>query len=266
MLSTCMRRISSRTKFKTLRTTFFYRRCSSGPEKTPPINPDGLTRYPELNSPQGLLRLGDWIGTSAFASTGAVCAASSGMDILGCTVVGTITAVGGGTVRDVLIGNSPVFWVIEWEYIAMCIATCIATFLVWDEDSEIFKRNSVSKVSFWADAGGLGVFCVIGAQNGIRAGCHPLICILCGMITATFGGVIRDTLCKRPVRILHSHAEIYATSALLGATTFVGLRALGVVPVFRIGAAVATAAATRYLAVEHHITLPTKESADKKVA
>ena len=68
----------------------------------------------------------------------------------------------------------------------------------------------------WADAFGVGAFAVIGAQNGIRKGLHPLVCIICGMFTATFGGMIRDVLCQKPPRILHSHAEIYASTALTG--------------------------------------------------
>ncbi len=85
-----------------------------------------------------------------------------GMDMLGCTIVGTITAIGGGTIRDLLIGNAPVFWAFEYEYIWLCLATCGATFLSWD----FLTRNDMIKedspfLSF-ADSIGLGAFCVIG--------------------------------------------------------------------------------------------------------
>lgn len=219
------------------------------------VHPDGLTRYPGINSPNAILRTIDWAGTAAFAVSGTVTAGYAGMDLLGCEIVGTITAIGGGTVRDLLIGNAPVFWVLEYEYILLCLATCSATLFAWKADKDgLFAEDG--KLMFWTDAIGLGAFCSIGAQNGIRKGFHPIICILCGMITATFGGVIRDVLTKRPPRILHSNSEIYATTALSGATVYLGVRALGGTPLFRIAGGIFTAVAMRYAAVEYNIRLP----------
>jgi len=129
------------------------------------------------------------------------------MDLLGCSVVGTLTAVGGGTVRDLLLGNQA-FWVAEWEYIVLCLASAGATLACWKQLDEagIVKEDGAL---FWAgDTLGIGAFCVIGAQNAVRMGLHPVICILCGVCTSTFGGVMRDVLCNRPVRILHSKSEV----------------------------------------------------------
>lgn len=223
---------------------------------TEKVNPDGLTRYPSLTSPNGVLRLMDWIGTLSFASSGAITAGYYGMDMLGCVVVGTITSVGGGTIRDLLLGNVPVFWMIEWEYILMCIGASGLTFLFWDQvkDDEATKEDGW--LLFWTDTIGVGAFCVIGAQNGIRRGMPALISILCGMFTATFGGMVRDVLCRRQPRILHSNAEIYATTALYGATAYVAARALGANPAGRIFCGVSSAMGLRYLAAQHDLKLP----------
>jgi uncharacterized membrane protein YeiH len=198
----------------------------------------------------------DWVGTLSFAASGTITAGYAGMDLLGCVVVGTITSIGGGTVRDLLLGNLPVFWMAEWEYVLMCILTSGLTFFTWTklEESNMVKEDG--KLMFWTDTIGVGAFCVIGAQNAIRRGMNPLISILCGMFTATFGGMIRDVLCKRSPRILHSNAEIYATTALAGASAYVATRGLGANPALRIFSGVATAIALRYAAVENDIKLP----------
>jgi Glycine transporter len=83
--------------------------------RPPPPPEDGLTRYPSFSSPQGVLRGLDLFGTVVFAYSGCVTAGNCGMDLLGCMIVGTVTAVGGGTIRDVFLGNVPVFWMTEVE-------------------------------------------------------------------------------------------------------------------------------------------------------
>ena len=178
-------------------------------------------------------------------------------------MVGTITAVGGGTVRDVLLGKTPCFWMMEWEYIAICLASCGITLLGYEylrEHTPLFdKHNPDDGLVMWAsDTIGIGAFCVIGAQNAIRtgAGMHPLVCVLCGMFTATFGGVTRDVLCARPPRILHSTAELYASTALLGATAYMATRAMGASPAIRVASGVGTAITARYGAANWNIGLP----------
>jgi len=212
---------------------------------------DGMPRYPDFTS-GGALRAMDYVGTVAFALSGCVTAGTAGMDLLGCILVGTITSIGGGTVRDLLIGNSPVFWVEETEYVLICIVVAVLTFFFW----HLFNDPN-DRLLWWADTVGVGAFCVIGAQNGIRKSLAPIICAACGMFTATFGGVIRDVLCDRPVRIMHSHAEVYASTALCGASVYVVLKKYTkLVTVYRIAAGFGTAVALRYVAASQNVRLP----------
>merc|ERR1711991_376447 len=122
----------------------------------------------------GLLRSADWIGTVSFAYSGSLLAAAAGMDAFGSCVVGCITAVGGGTVRDLLIGNAPVFWMQEVEYLAMSIVAALAAFISLPagglaEDGLVLR---------WTDHLGVAAFAVIGAQNGLRRNLAPLICVV----------------------------------------------------------------------------------------
>eukprot|EP00668_Euglena_longa_P036041 GGOE01046307.1.p1 GENE.GGOE01046307.1~~GGOE01046307.1.p1 ORF type:complete len:286 (-),score=61.07 GGOE01046307.1:398-1255(-) len=227
------------------------RHYSTPPASIPPADYDGMPRYPNF-TPGGALRAMDYIGTVAFAMSGCITAGLTGMDLLGCVVVGTITSIGGGTIRDLLIGNSPVFWVVEYEYLIMCLVVATATFFFL----VAFGQKDEPALLWWADTVGVGAFCVIGAQNGIRRGCHPLICVACGMFTATFGGAIRDVLCNRPVRILHSHAEIYASTAIAGATVYMATKVAGLPLVYRIGTGFTVAAVLRIVATEKGIRLP----------
>eukprot|EP00903_Cladosiphon_okamuranus_P006792 g6620.t1 len=217
---------------------------------------DGLTRYPTLRSPQGVLRGLDYLGTTVFAISGTITAGQVGMDLLGCIIVGTITATGGGTVRDVLLGNTPVFWMQETEYLWMCLATTVGIFFLWSYLAERGVRDDMALLN-WVDAMGVGAFCCIGAQAGVRKGLSNIVCIACGMLTSTFGGVIRDVLCSRPPRILFSHCEIYASTAVLGSTVYIASRAAGLPPVVRIMSGFLAATGLRVLAFTVDIRLPT---------
>lgn len=230
--------------------TFQTRICSSTKSTKPVVHPDGLTRWPGINSPQAFLRTADWVGTVSFATSGCFCAGHAGMDLLGCSIVGTITAVGGGTIRDMLLGQFPVFWFAEWEYLLLCLGASVISFFAYDAIDED------GPLLWWTDTIGVGAFSVIGAQNGIRMGMHPIICILCGLSTATFGGAIRDVLCERPVRIFHNMAEIYGTTALTGASCYMLVRQLGGSPASRIAAGIGSAVALRCLAAKEKIALP----------
>ena len=126
------------------------------------LNPDGLTRYPGVTSPQAILRTFDWIGTISFAASGCLTAGHMGLDILGCTIVGTITAVGGGTIRDCML-NQRVFWMDEPEYIAMCIATCAAVIFASKQISEEeLDKVENGKLMWMTDTLGVGAFACIG--------------------------------------------------------------------------------------------------------
>jgi uncharacterized membrane protein YeiH/glycine cleavage system regulatory protein len=175
----------------------------------------------------------DYIGTAAFAAAGTLVAGETGMDTLGCLIVGTITAIGGGTARDILLGRLPVFWFTQTSYIWLCIATVVATFYF---DDTLERAGLLhDQVLFWGDTLGLGAFCVVGAQAAMAMGRGPLICIMCGGMTATCGGLIRDVLCSRRPNLLFSpepdspvdQGTLYGTAALIGAAVFVGVMHAG---------------------------------------
>ena len=180
------------------------------------------------------------------------------MDVLGCTIVGTITAVGGGTIRDVLLGaGRRAFWMEEIEYLWICVASAAGAFALAPHLERAVGFRVDHELVDWADAIGVGAFCVIGAMNGIRANVPCAAIVACGMFTATFGGVVRDVLIDRPVRILHSYTDVYATTALSGATAYVLARHAGAPTSGRILAGVVTAVAMRKLAWTHDLRLPT---------
>eukprot|EP00640_Fibrocapsa_japonica_P003464 CAMPEP_0113944586 /NCGR_PEP_ID=MMETSP1339-20121228/34682_1 /TAXON_ID=94617 /ORGANISM="Fibrocapsa japonica" /LENGTH=315 /DNA_ID=CAMNT_0000949837 /DNA_START=63 /DNA_END=1010 /DNA_ORIENTATION=+ /assembly_acc=CAM_ASM_000762 len=237
----------------------------AAPELSTPVTPavvDGMPRYPELSA-GGVLRGLDYFGTVVFAMGGTITAGGAGMDLLGCSLVGTITAVGGGTVRDLLLGNTPVFWMDETEYIYISLATCVATFFGWQYLQEQGVKDD-DKVFLWGDAFGVGAFAVIGCMNGVRKGLAVPICMACGMFTATFGGMIRDVLSRKPPRILHNYADIYATTALIGAGSYLVARGAGGSLGTKITAGVGAAVISRYMAWEHGIRLPSLTFKEEK--
>jgi len=231
--------------------------ASSVPDATVAKNVDGMPRFPDASVP-GALRLSDYVGTATFAVTGSLAAAARGMDVFGATVVGTITAVGGGTIRDVLLGRGRrAFWMEEPEYLWICVVSAAGAFLAWPHLEEAFEVRVTDSWVEYLDALGVGAFCVIGAQNGARAGVPCAAAVACGVFTATFGGVMRDVLMARPVRILHSYTDVYATTALGGASTYMLIRAAGAPVSLRIIGGVAVAVAARVAAARYDWRLPT---------
>jgi len=186
---------------------------------------EGMPRYPQLSVMGGLRGL-DYMGTCVFAVSGSVTAATCGLDLLGATVVGCITALGGGTVRDVLWGRCPAFWLDETEYLYMSIVCAFGAFCFCYFDKP--EGPVIDQILFWGDTIGLGAFAVIGTMYACRLKCSIVITLLCTMITCTGGGIIRDTLCRRPARVLHAHAEVYAETAVFGGVVYLLTRALGV--------------------------------------
>lgn len=110
------------------------------------------------------------------------------------------------------------------------------------------------------DAIGLSAFAIIGARNGVRAGMPMAVSAICGMATSTFGGLTRDVLCGRPVRIVHSNAEVYAQPALAGAVTYLGAHRMRLSPGIRIGSAMLVCLGSRYYAIKNDIKLHTWET------
>mmetsp|Transcript_29966 Transcript_29966/g.84540 ORF Transcript_29966/g.84540 Transcript_29966/m.84540 type:complete len:237 (+) Transcript_29966:414-1124(+) len=210
-------------------------------------------RYPDLSSAGGILRGMDYFGTCVFAASGALTAMTSGMDVVGGGIVGIITAVGGGTVRDLVVGSGPVFWLVETEYLVMAAATAVLTYLAAPTAREMWPEGHPVAGAFegfmkWGDAIGVGAFAAIGSHCGLRRRLPVLTCVLFGLMTATFGGMTRDVLCHRPVRILNTNKELYATVALSSATAYTAATLTGLSPAVRVAMAVGTSLAGRHIA------------------
>ncbi|NWG71428.1 MAG: trimeric intracellular cation channel family protein [Parvularculaceae bacterium] len=159
------------------------------------------------------------IGLFVFAISGALTALRNDMDVFGVAMIAFVTGVGGGTVRDVLLGAFPVWWVKE----PMAIGVCLAGALVATVGQPVIASRL--KALIWADAVGLSVFAILGAQAALAAGASPVIAVFMAAVTATFGGVVRDVLCNEVPLVLRQ--EIYATAALIGAGLYVGLLHFG---------------------------------------
>ncbi|WP_205512797.1 trimeric intracellular cation channel family protein [Longitalea arenae] len=154
------------------------------------------------------LRLIDILGTCTFAISGVFAAMQKRLDLFGILIIAFITAIGGGTLRDLLIGDLPVSWMRSINTPLIILASAV---------SAILFRNVIhnfQQTLFIFDSLGLGFFTVLGLQKGITFGLHPLICIALGTITGCFGGVIRDILLNNIPMIFRK--EIYATACILG--------------------------------------------------
>lgn len=154
----------------------------------------------------------DIIGTFVFAVSGIRLAAKKEMDLFGATVIGFVTAVGGGTTRDVLLGNYPVAWVQDINLPLTIILALPFTLLL--------RRYIVymQRTFFIFDTIGIALFTISGMQKALSLGLHPALAIVMGMVSAVMGGVIRDILCNEIPLIFRK--EIYATACLAGACIF----------------------------------------------
>ena len=163
-----------------------------------------------------MFQLLDIIGTMAFAMSGALTAMNKKMDPFGVFIIAFVTAVGGGTLRDIMIGRTPVGWMLDLKYVYVIIIGFVLAIIFRKKFDKL--RTSL----FLFDTIGLGVFTLIGLEKGINIGLHPAICVALGTMTACFGGVIRDILCTEIPVIFRR--EIYATICILGGIVFFILR------------------------------------------
>ena len=149
----------------------------------------------------------DYLGVAIFAVTGALVAARARQDIVTCAFFAGMTGMGGGTIRDLLIG-APVFWMGEAGFLAVCL---VATIAVWILRTEQWPGKPLR----WLDAVGLAAYCAFGSLKALSFGIDPVPAVLMGVITATFGGVLRDIVAGQPSILLQR--EIYVTAAIVGA-------------------------------------------------
>lgn len=159
----------------------------------------------------------DYAGVAVFAATGALAAARRGHDILAFAFFAAVTGIGGGTLRDLLLG-APVFWVGDAGYIGICV---VAAGLVWAAADRIERLRAL----LWLDALGLAAYSVVGAAKAAAFGAPPLVSVVMGVLSATFGGIVRDVLVGEPSVLLRR--ELYITAAVGGAAAFVLLRLAG---------------------------------------
>lgn len=158
----------------------------------------------------------DILGTMAFAISGVLTALNKRMDPFGVFVIAFVTAVGGGTLRDMLIGRTPVGWMQDLTYV-YAITTGFLLAIVFRK-----KLDRLRVSLFLFDTIGMGVFTLVGLEKGIAINLHPVICVALGTMTACFGGVIRDILCNEIPVIFRK--EIYATICITGGIVFFLLR------------------------------------------
>ena len=164
----------------------------------------------------------DLFGTGVFAFSGAVKAGKKGMDIIGISIIATITAVGGGTIRDILMGcpAGEVFWMRETLYLKICLWVALATFTLWPAIEKDFGFRDSALVVNISDAIGLAAFGVIGTQQALKRNLAPIIWPLSGLMTATFGGLLRDIICLEPARVMYPHRTMYGVGPLMGSLVY----------------------------------------------
>ena len=190
-------------------------------------------------------------GTLAFAMSGLLEAIRKRMDIVGVFSVAFVTAFGGGTLRDILLDRRPLFWIQNQEYLWLVIALAL-TAPLW---VKTVRHRLMERAMEFADACGLGLFAISGASIASAAGMRPLVAVLMGVITAVFGGVLRDVLCNEIPKVYHDHRP-YALCAVVGCSVFLGLDALGMASHLSMIAGICTATGSRLLAVVFGWRLP----------
>ncbi len=197
----------------------------------------------------------DILGTIAFAISGVLVAMNKRMDPFGVFIIAFVTAVGGGTLRDLLIGSTAVFWMTDMTFIYVITAAAFAA---------VVFRNQIKhlrKSLFLFDTIGIGLYTVIGIEKGLNADLHPIICIALGTMSACFGGVIRDILCNEIPVIFRK--EVYATACIFGGVTYFILREFIGDQNLIFVIALSVVIIARLLAVVFKISLPTIYSKDE---
>ncbi|MCY1317129.1 hypothetical protein D9M68_268740 [compost metagenome] len=196
-----------------------------------------------------ILEILDYAGVAVFAATGALSASRKQLDIIGYLFLASVTGIGGGTMRDVVLGATPVFWVTNPTYLLVCVTVAVILFFT----AHLF--GSRYRVLVWLDAIGLSAYCVMGAAKGFAATGSAGVALVTGMLTATFGGILRDLLAGEPSVLLRP--EVYVTAALIGAGAFVLATMAGLPLAAASTLGVVSAFAVRGGALKFGWTLPT---------
>ncbi|NKI31884.1 trimeric intracellular cation channel family protein [Croceivirga thetidis] len=190
----------------------------------------------------------DILGTIAFAISGVLVAMEKKLDLFGVVIIAFVTAIGGGTLRDLLIGNTPVGWMQNLTYVIVILASVVFAIIF------VKQLKYLRKSLFLFDTIGIGLYTMVGIEKGLQAELVPVICVALGTMTASFGGVIRDILCNEIPVIFRK--EIYATACIAGGFSYFLFAQLPIVDAYANIAAIIVVILTRLLAVKFKITLP----------
>lgn len=189
------------------------------------------------------------IGILAEAMTGALSAGKKQMDLFGVVIIGCATAIGGGTLRDMLLGNYPLVWVENVHYLIAIAGASLLTVII----APVMRY--LSKLFLAIDALGLAVFSIIGAQKTLALGFSPVVAIVMGVVTGVFGGVIRDILCNQVPLIFQK--ELYAIISLMTAALYILLQHLDITEWVNLAISLGFGFGFRILAIKYHWSMPT---------
>ena len=189
------------------------------------------------------------IGITAEGVTGALAAGRIRMDLFGVATIACMTAIGGGTLRDVVLGHYPLVWVKSPQYLLVIVAAALVAVLLADTLMKHFRT-----VFLVLDAIGLAAFSVIGARVAMEMGYGVIIAIVAAVLTGAFGGVLRDLMCDRVPLVFQK--ELYASIAVMAAALYYALAQLGVAENLNIIASVGAALTIRLLAIWRGWALP----------
>ncbi|MGU3389928.1 trimeric intracellular cation channel family protein [Sphingomonas sp. M1A8_2b] len=204
---------------------------------------------PHTLIPPVLPATGPWFdiaGLAVFAASGALAAAKRDQTFVTVVFFALITGVGGGTVRDLLIG-APVFWIRDARAASVCLVMAL---LIWTTPGRWWREEALG----WFDAVGLAAYAVYGAAKALGYGVPPVPAALMGVMTACVGGIIRDVLAGEPSILMRP--ELYVTAAALAAASYVGLDLLGVPNAWSAVIAASAGFTLRAAAIRYHLALP----------
>lgn len=205
-----------------------------------------------------LLETTELLGTVAFSISGAMLAVKKRLDVFGILFLGVVTALGGGTIRDLLLGITPPRMFYNVEYVLIALLSALTVFLVirLTHGQGLWSGHALDNLLTFSDALGLGIFAIIGTQAGISAGYedNAFLCVFLGMVTGVGGGVLRDIMCADIPFVLRKH--IYAVAAILGGSTYYLLIRLGVGSTFSSLVGMSATVLLRLLAWHYRWNLP----------
>ena len=205
-----------------------------------------------INTMETLLSVIEVTAILVFAYSGMIHARRSGFDYVGVLTIALVSAFGGGTIRDVLLGNHPLYWIAHWEFlIYVILLSPVELFL-----SRVNKDLSSRRAVMWIDALGLGLFTASGVGIALHLNTPLLPAAFIGVVTATFGGVLRDILSNQKPQLFQPTEPLYATCSFVGAWAYISMLLLGSPPPIALTVCIAVTFLLRVSAVKFDVRLP----------